>query len=517
MSRTREAPYSNGRVRAGLLAYSLGKGISAPLSLLLILMLAAILPRSEYAGYVAAAALLEIGVVLGSLGVEWVMQTTIAGILVHGNGWQLRRAVLRLGCLPFLSYAVLAAGFWVGADTLSSMLGHVAGAELLRLYAVVLAIEGPTRVLRDSLMSIMLLQRIAQVSLVLRVVMVFALVGVAQGLGAPLVAADIARFEIAAAALALAVTLRALRGHLRHRGGSGTEDASIARWVGWRSARFAAHAYASVVLMLLVGTDVMTALVARCLGADATAAFGFVVRLVEMARRYLPADLFWGVVRPAAIGRYETGARDPRQLMRDCNRMIDANLLAVGLAMALALTIGDVVVQRASNGRAEGASLLLALLPLLASHSVRRATELYAYTRGRSALFAQAALSCLLAPPLAIVLMRQTGLPHAAAWSVLAADLLFIALAVRGLRAVGEPLRFNRARWIRMALSAALAGAAGLTLRWAWPADAGVLTGVLAGGLLTGLLMLAALPLLGLVAPGDWTRLGSLLRTRSGG
>lgn len=512
MNRAAVAPFSIGRVRAGLLAYSIGKAISAPLSLLLILMLAALLPREEYAGYIAAAAVLEIGVVLGSFGVEWVMQTAIAGILVHGNRRQLQRAVRCLGCLPFITYAGLATVFWFHADLVSHALGRVASADLLRLYAVVLAIEGPTRVLRDSLMSIMLLQRIAQVSLVVRVVLVFVLVGAAHGIGAPLTAADIARFEIAAALIALTITLLALRGHLSQPSGAAGGEASIGRWVGWQSVRFAAHAYTSVVLMLLVGTDVMTALVARCLGAEATAAFGLMVRLLEMARRYLPADLFWGVVRPAAIGRYEAGARNPRLLMLDCNRMIDANLLAVGLAMALTMSIGDVLVHQASRGRVEGAALLLALLPLLASHSVRRAIELFAYTRGHSARFAQAALACLMGPPLAVVLMRLTGLPHAAAWSVLAADLLFIGLAVRALRSVREPLHFNLDRWCRIAAVTVLAGGAGLAVRHAWPTGSGVLT----GGLATVSVMLAALPLLGLVAQGDWMRLGSLLRARSG-
>jgi hypothetical protein len=235
------------------------------------------------------------------------------------------------------------------------------------------------------------------------------------------------------------------------------------------------------------------------------------VRLLEMARRYLPADLFWGVVRPAAIGRYEAGERNPRLLMQDCNRMIDANLLAVGLAMALTLSIGDVLVHQASRGRIEGAALFLALLPLLASHSVRRATELFAYTRGQSARFAKAALACLMAPPLAVLLMRLTGLPHAAAWSVLVADLLFIVLAVRALRSVKEPLRFNLDRWRRIAAVAALAGVAGIAVRHEWPTS----TGVLAAGLVTVSVMLAALPLLGLVAQGDWMRLGSLLRARS--
>ena len=171
-----------------------------------------------------------------------------------------------------------------------------------------------------ALMAVLLLQRIGQVSLVVRVVAVFAMVAAVLLTGHTLDAIALGRIEIAAAAIGLLIALGGLIHQMRSERQSmsrslpagsasahlqaGPRDASIAPWVGWRSLRFAGHAYFSIVLMLLVGTDVMTALVARCLGAEATAAFGFVVRLVEMARRYLPMDLFWGVVRPAAIGRY---------------------------------------------------------------------------------------------------------------------------------------------------------------------------------------------------------------------
>jgi hypothetical protein len=119
----RPQPYSGAQIRASLVAYSIGKAISAPLSLLLILLLASVMQRSEYAGYIAATAVLEICVVLGCFGVEWVMQTALAAIRVHGNGLQLRRAVFRLGAVPFLTYGLLGTALWVQAPLVSELLG----------------------------------------------------------------------------------------------------------------------------------------------------------------------------------------------------------------------------------------------------------------------------------------------------------------------------------------------------------------------------------------------------------
>ena len=455
------------RVRSSLLAYSNGKAITAPLSLLLVLLLAALMPRTEYAAYVAAVAVLEIGIVLGTFGVEWVMQTALAGIRVHGNAAQLRRAVLVLGTLPCLSYAVGAALLWTLAESASAALGGVAPPAVLQLAAVLLVLEGPARVLRDSLMAVLLLQRIAQISPVERVVGTFAWVTAATAWlapGKPLQAETVLQIEIAVAALALLVAIGGLAWHLRGR--LSGQSASIAAWVGWPSVRFASNAYLSIVLMLLIGTDVMTALVARHLGVEATASFGFVVRLVETARRYLPMDLFWGVVRPAAIGRYESGGRDARRLMVDCNRMIDANLIAVACVLTVALVAGDALLHTLSRGKvSNGGWLMVALVPLLACHTVRRGTELVAYTCGHSGRFARAALVSLLAVPLSVLLLSRTALPHAAAVAVLATDLLFITAAVHGLRALGDPVYFNLQRWRRLALVVMLATLSGVLVR----------------------------------------------------
>jgi hypothetical protein len=448
-----------------MIAFAIGKSISAPLSFVLILILAAIMSRAEYASYVATIAILEIGIVLGSFGVEWVTQTALAGIRVRGNAAQLRHAVLLLGVLPVTPYLLLAGALWQFAPYLSDGMSGVASVEVLRLYALVLAIEGPTRILRDSLMAALLLQRSAQVSQVLRVLVVFLFVVAASVDGSPINAVDVARAEINAALVSLATVLIAILHFLIVERPLHRMDNSIDQWVGWHSVRFAGHAYGSIVMMLLIGTDVMTALVARYLGVDATAAFGFVVRLVETARRYLPTDMFWGVLRPAAIGRYEDKGRDPSPLLIDCNRMVEANFLVVGIGLSIALAAGDDLVRILARGNVDPPTLLLAaLLPILATHSLRRGVELFAYVRGRSALFVRAALTCLIAPIIAAASLSTIGTAHGAPLALLITDSVFIGLAIFGLRRRGEPIAFNVGRWLRLSGAIAAAGALGFVL-----------------------------------------------------
>lgn len=458
-----------------MVAFAVGKGIGAPLSFLLILVLAAAMSRAEYASYIATIAVLEIGVVLGTLGIDWMTQTVLARIRVRGNAAQLRHAVLLLGLLPVFPYLMLAGALWQFAPQLSTMLGGVAGVEVLRLYAVVLAIEGPTRMLRDSLMSVLLLQRTAQVSQVLRTAVTFSLVAAMVLAGIEIEAADVARAEIVAASISLLASVAALVRFLWNERPRRRMDDRIGDWVGVESVRFAGHAYGSMLMMQMVGADMMTMLVARYLGVDATAAFGFVVRLVETGRRFLPMDLFWGVLRPAAIGRHGDSGGDMRTLMQDVNRMVEANLLAVGAGLVVALSIGDDLVHLLSKEAvAVPALLLVSLLPLQASLTVRRGVELVAYVRERSGDFARASTVSLLAPPAIVLALLATGLPHVAPLAVLAVDVLFIAATMNALSRAGHPLAFNLDRWVRLSCAIVVAGLVGTLARAAVPGTVGI-------------------------------------------
>jgi hypothetical protein len=506
--------YSAHRIRASMVAFAIGKGISAPLSFLLILLLAAMMSRTEYASYIATVAVLEIGFVLGTLGIDWVTQTVIAGIRVRGNAAQLRHAVLLLGVLPTVPYLFLAGALWQFAPQLSSALGGVATVEVLRLYAVVLAIEGPTRMLRDSLMAVLLLQRTAQVSQVLRVLVTFSIVAAMALTGTPIEALDVARAEILAASVSLVAAVAAVAWFLWSERPRRRMTDDIGAWVGWGSVKFASHAYGSLLMMLLVGTDMMTALIARYLGADATAAFGFVVRLVETARRYLPMDMFWGVLRPAAIGRHADSGRDMRGLMRDVNRMVEANLLVVGAGLAVALAVGDGLVSILSKGNVEVPALLLvSLVPVLATHTARRAVELVAYVCHRSADFVRASMVSMLAPPAIAVALLTTGLVHAAPLAVLAVDVLFIGVTMAAMSRAGYPVAFNRERWLRLAAAAAAGGLAGAATQAAVPGAIGTGIAIASGLCVYGLLIMG----LRVVNHEDRAWLASILKRRGRG
>jgi hypothetical protein len=460
--------FSTRRIRGSMFAFAIGKAVSAPLNLLLILVLVAVMPREEYAAYVGAVALLEISFVLGTFGLEWVMQTTLAAVLVRGNSAQLVHSMLLLGLLPVLPYLLLAGVLWQFAPQLAAMMGNVVPEEVIRLYAVLLAIDGPCRMLRDQMMGALMMQHMSQLAQVARIVTLFGIIGTFVLIDAPVDAVAVGKAEIAATALSLLVTLLALSRYLRRVWPRRRMSWALETWLGWRSVRFAAHAYGSYVMMLPLGTELLTALVARYLGADATAAYGFVARLMETARRYLPMDMFYSVLRPATIGRYEStpGGNFP-QLVQDTNRMLAANLVIIGAGMAVAIAGGDRLVHLLSKGNVESPTLLLAaLLTLLVSHTVRRGVELVAYIVGHSGVFVTAALISVLAPPVTVVLLTTTQMVQFAPLGVVFVDFAFSALALLGLRRYGRSVAFEYSRWRNIAIATLGGGVAGASVAW---------------------------------------------------
>lgn len=481
---TEQAPsddrYSNSRIKSSIKAFALGKAVSAPLTFLLILVLAAVMPRTEYAAYVAATAALEIGVIAGMLGMDWFIQTALTRINVGGSRGQLKRAMLLMVLFSSLPYLILGALGWWFSDALSAALSGVVPPQVLKLYAVVLMIEGPTRMMRDQMLSALLKQRAVQVSQILRTAILLGGVGLMTLSGQPITATQVAIFELVAAIVAMTVAVCALVEILLGLQTQPGAREELGAWFNPSSYRLAASAYGSFMLMLMTGTEVTTALIARYLGADATAAFGFVARLMETSKKYLPMDMFYGVVRPATIGRYESAGRDFKLLMADVNRMLDANLVVLGLGLAIAIGAGDSLVRVMSNHNVEPPLWLFAtLLLLLIGHSVRRGIELLCYTVGSSTTYLRGALSCLLIPPLLVTLLPLLGVPHVAALCVCVVDVIFVGIVVAGLRKSGMPVRFDLSRWLRLLICTVAAGALGWWVTEHWSGTVGMVASIL--------------------------------------
>lgn len=421
---------TNASLRRGFVHYALGKLLSAPLSLLTLVLLARILPPGEYAAWLTCVAVLEISIVLGGLGLEWLMQTTTVAIQAQGNARQLAWGRLLFTGLPLLTQGLTGLAVHLLAHPLSGWLGGVARPEHLAQAGLLIALEGPVRLLRDSFMPILMMQAQAQICTVIRVLgLLLPVLGLLL-LGHHADASGILWVETAASAGTLMLVLALLGWRIWRDRPVGLMNGSLRPWLGASSWRFALHAWFSILMMMTLGTDLLIALVARHLGPEATAAFGFAVRWLEVIRRHLPVDLFWGAVRPAVIARHQAAGRNPEVLLHDAWRMVGANLLAVLLALGLSLTVGDAFLGWLSSERVPVMPGLLAcLVLLLVGHTLRRVLELMAYLSGASGAFALASVLCLAGPVVVSAALTLWPIPHAAVLAAVTVDLLVVSLA----------------------------------------------------------------------------------------
>lgn len=434
---------TNARIRSGFVHYALGKLLSAPLSLLTLVLLARVLPAKDYAAWLTCMAVVEMTIVVGGLGLEWLMQTASIAVQAEGNARQLQRVRLLFITLPVGLQGLAGLLIVVASQPLSAWLGAVASPAQLQLAGCVIALEGPVRLLRDSFMPILMMQAQAQWCTLIRVLGLLIPMGLifSTGSGRTISADEVLHIEVLASAVTLAGVLSLLALRLWRDRPHQPMSGALSAWLGWPAWRFAFHAWFSILMMLLLGTDLLITQVARHLGPEATAAFGFAVRWLEVIRRYLPVDLFWGAVRPAVIARHQAAGRDPQALVNDAWRMVAANLGAVLAALLLALLMGDLVLVWLSASRVPVVPGVLACLVLmLIGHTLRRVLELMAYLAGASGAFAAASALCLAGPPAVSLALQVWPMPHAAALAAIVVDLLVVVAAVGLLHRARVPL-----------------------------------------------------------------------------
>jgi len=386
--------YSAQRLRRGIAHFLWGKASSALLSFVGFLLVARLLQTSEYGRYVAMVALVELALNLASFGLDWVSTRYVPEYRVRAGGRRLARFVLRLTGLQVLLIGGVGAALWFFAEPVASLVGVEGAGPVLRLYAAYLVLEGASRVLRDQMLSQLLLQGRAQVALVLRhLTWVGACGALLLGAGQAnlLLVAKIelcaAAVGLLAAALGLAYALRAAAlEESRPDDASWTAPARREMWV------LAANSYLSFLLNIPARPQVLTLVVTRLVGVDAAALYGFARSLADQVLRFLPAEMLLGLVRPVIIARYVAG-RDFTALNKQTNQLLVFSLLALCPVLAVALGQGEMLVEVVGAGKFKGSGILLALMLIaLALFSLRRVLEFVANTIGVPQAIGQASL-----------------------------------------------------------------------------------------------------------------------------
>lgn len=452
--------YSLRNIRRSAGHFLLGKAGSAALTFTAFALTARLLGTSAYGTYASLLAAVELGLSLSTLGMDWATGRFLPEYRVRASRPQLARFIAATGGLQAAVLLLAAFGLALGADALAARMG-LADAVPLRLYAAVLATEGTARVLRDQMLGLLLAQRAVQLATVARgallVLLLLAAPLAAGAVGSPLRWVALAELAAAGAGLLVGGTalLRIVRHHVPDPAPAGAPAWQPPSWR--RVAAISRDAYASMLLLIPAGGAVLTLTLSAMAGAPAAGAFGFVRGLTEQVRRFLPIELFLGLIRPGIVSRYAQH-RDFAALNRQIALVFAVSVLAALPVLALLMAQAPLVARFIGGASFAEAGPLLAVWSvslLLFTH--RRALEVVANTAERSA--ACIVGSAVLAfSPLAMAALLWAGAPVPAALAApLLADLGFSGVVAWLLHRASLPYRLPMPTLARLLLL--LAGA----------------------------------------------------------
>lgn len=431
--------YSRRRTISNAKIFVAGKLFSAGLSIAWLGWLVRLLDLGNYASYVAAMASLEAGIALSSFGVEWLLLRFVPEYVTHG-------AQRRLGDLIVKALAVRVLGslFAIAVGAVAVLLWGVpvalADGGLGLCLALLLLTEACMRLLRENALESMGRQGFTQIGIVLRTALLMC--GVAWSLHGN-ETLDVRRLlwvEFAASALTLMYAAGALFHVLR----SGRQVAAPngGDWqpplfgqafkMGWSN-------YLSSLVSFPLSLQALVLMVSSVGGAaQAVAGFGFMVRILEIMRGYLPALLLMNVLRPRFIGLFvRSGSLSA--VAREAGLASRLSVLTVAPLIGILAVYGDVLLALASGGKiASGQAVMAALCMTLMVRVHRQITVVLVNCVEQGRLLMVAAGLALLVLPLAWWL---AVIGHAEAAALLAVawdECVWVLVMVLGLRRGGH-------------------------------------------------------------------------------
>jgi hypothetical protein len=327
---------------------------------------------------------------------------------------------------------IVVAVVYRGAESYLQWSGLALLAEAIPLMLLYIVLEGLGRFVRDAAMAALMLQRDARRSVVLRQGVVLAGVGLIAGLDLT-TAIALLSVEVIASSVATVAALAAL-----FRGAPQGSTRDVEAGADWRAPlvseqyAVATRMYLAHLLTLSYSPLVLVQLVQRFIGPDAAAIFGFARILHDQLARYLPAMLFFSLLRPRLMADFVRGG--VLELSRNVNLAGKLNLFVLFPCVIAAALSGASLVTVLSSWKFDDSGFVLAGFFLaLVPFSQRQLLESAAVATNLAWLCVAGALVSSMVLPLALTL----GLRDADMWAFIAiiglGHLIFDAVVTIGL------------------------------------------------------------------------------------
>ncbi|MBU2641424.1 MAG: oligosaccharide flippase family protein [Gammaproteobacteria bacterium] len=407
---TASARYGRERIRAGLVHFLFGKGLSAIAGFALLVLLVRYLSVAEFAAYSVLQAFVEVFTALTGFGLTHVALRYIPELYAQHENRVFRRFVVGAFGLRFFLLTLATLLAWLASDDIANLFGLAAWVGVLQAYLLVVWLRVNSHFLFQMLEST-LHQGWVQVAFVLPALVKVAAVGWLVYSSA-LTIQSVIWIEAAAETLGLVVLLSGVGRVLRNT----PVDQTMQSWSIWwaknarRLTQFGLAGYLQHLAILPYGSAPNRLVAGRYLDVASMATFGFAQSFADTLRRYLPAQLLAGLIRPVLVARFSV-SRDFEKVTGMLSWVFRINTILLGSVAALLLAIGPAVVASVSGGKygAEAAWLLLALVGVLILESHRFLIDLAIQAVERNGLLVTGNLVLAVSLVLAVLLMPLLG------------------------------------------------------------------------------------------------------------
>lgn len=356
-------PYDAFQVRRSLIHFIFGKGATAIIGIVLLLLVVRALPVNEYGIYIALLAVLEITQLASNLGLFAAAYRYVPELRSQNRGEALYRLLLRLSALRLLTLIAVVAVMGLLSTPIVELLNIKSYQQAFVLYGFVIISEGFARYL-DILFDSLLLQKYSQISVLVRNGL--RLIGLAILMTN--VVGDISlinwvKVELLASfigAVASALMLYRYSFNLKRKS-PGLKDINtcLSSYLG-----FAGPSYLAQLIGLVYGPETTKLILTKIADVLQVGAFGFAASFIAMLQRYLPVFLLLGLVRPLFVSTHDSIDRNKR-LNQLSNIVLKLNLFVLFPLIAFMVASGDHLASFLSGGKFPDAGSFLVILMVL--------------------------------------------------------------------------------------------------------------------------------------------------------
>ena len=456
-------PYSARRIAAGMKHFLMGKALTSVAGVGALFLIVRNLPVEEFAAYSVLLGLTEVLLALTSVGTGQILTRFVPEIFNLRYSWALRRLIgysmgLRLALILLTVVVLIIFPLW-----LANWVSLDRWLVQLQLYLLVVLFR-TTSNSEFQILEAMLEQKRGQTA--------YAAVTVGKFIGVvglvffhhmdltSLILVEVVNEAVGAFVMSWGVYQAS-----RNRPGDVTDVPLQREWLQKNTRRmvdFGIKGYAQGLIILPYGGMVNRLVAGNQFAPIQVALFGFAQSIFDQLQRYLPAQLFNGMIRPVMAARYSAN-NSYREAETVANAALTINLVLIGLAATFFAAGGGDVYLWLSKGKygADAAVLVLLMCLVMALESWRHSLENLSHTVERYGflVFSNAFLGLSLL--LGIALAPEYGiaaLPAANCAGLVVANVM----VAYWLRRTGFPYQLDMGH----IASCAFASAVGLAVAW---------------------------------------------------